>query len=214
MHWDRRQMSCWTQAFNYAKECLFNLHNIIWIFKLSESSDENPRWWETLQLIPLHKIICLAELFSEFILVRSCCQCIKLFSQSSSLKIHLKFTLVRNSTVAFYVQSQLAISGVLRHHMKVHTGEKAYSCSECTQSCGMPSDLKRHLRVHTGAKPYSCFQYTKSFAHSSVLQRHLRAHTGSKLYSCSQCMKFFCMSDACWLAANLSAALNVESQVT
>ncbi|XP_034044944.1 gastrula zinc finger protein XlCGF57.1-like [Thalassophryne amazonica] len=82
----------------------------------------------------------------------------------------------------------------LKTHMITHTGQKPFQCPECGQSFGQNSNLKTHMIIHTGEKPFSCSECDKTFSQNSHLKTHMIMHTGEKPFSCSECDKTFSQS--------------------
>ena len=64
-------------------------------------------------------------------------------------------------------------------HIKRHTGEKPYQCSQGEKAFSRNSNLISHMRTHNGEKRYQCSQCDKTFVENRNLIYHMMIHTGT-----------------------------------
>ena len=125
----------------------------------------------------------------------ACHVCGVKISRQRDLKIHMRI----HSGEKPYLCSECGeefrqAAGLVAHNIRKHSGQRPYVCDQCGAAFPLVGSLNQHMRIHNDVKRYTCDQCGKSFLRSSDLKGHIARHLGIKRFSCRDCGKTFSTS--------------------
>ncbi|XP_063702434.1 zinc finger protein OZF-like [Culicoides brevitarsis] len=77
----------------------------------------------------------------------------------------------------------------LRLHMKIHSGEKPYTCSTCNASFKRKNTFEDHMSIHNGIPRHFCNFCGRSFNNSGNKSRHIKRRHSQQMAEMKKKMK-------------------------
>lgn len=120
-----------------------------------------------------------------------CEQCRLIFYESKKLELHkLKCPMSRSSEcyMCSFKVNRINMHAIKRHIRKVHTGEKPFDCTICSENFMDKLKLMNHMRrLHPEVMPFKCPMCMKKFQKKEKFQRHEKKCQMRSRFECYVC---------------------------
>ena len=110
----------------------------------------------------------------------TCDECGKTFTQLTGLRNHKRI----HTGDKTYQCSECGKAFTRGEHLIEHQGihnKKPYQCKECAFS--QKTGLSHHIKIHTGEKPFECSECGRDFSCKSNLKKYKIVHSEEKSYT-------------------------------